>query len=127
MFDEVCLRLTTANKNLLVPWFIMASYAYYENDRPLLSDASFDDLTKRLAEAWREIKHMHKSLIDETDFKTGHYLQFPNRIRYAVKWLEKNEKDVDKLFEEDYLIPVMKKAPPKTKFPAGDLRNCFDF
>ena len=128
MLDNVCLKLTTENENLLVPWFIMSCFAYYENDRPLLSDSAFDDLTKRLSEAWDKIKHMHKGLVDPTDFKTGHYLQYPTRIKFAVEYLEKHEKEVDKGVELDYLIPVIKKeAAPKLKFPEGDLRNCFDF
>ena len=122
MLDNLCLRLTSGNKNLLVPWFLLSCFAYYENDRPLLSDAAFDDLTKRLAASFQDIEHIHKSLIDQSDFKTGHYLQYPTRIKYAVEWLEKNQKDVDNLIELDYLSQT-KKEPVKDT--PGDLMKIF--
>lgn len=121
MLDGLCLQLTTANKNLLIPWFIMASYSYYEKDEPILTDEGFDDLTKRLASSFHEIEHIHKHLIDPTQFKTGYYLKYPDRIKYAVKSLLKEKKVVDKPKKKVYVTNTMKEKEP----PSGDLLNIF--
>jgi hypothetical protein len=95
MFDELCDFLTNQNKNLLIPWFILTSYAYYEEDKPLLSDACFDSLCKRLSQYYFEIDHIHKDLLlDETQgeeikFHTGHFLKYPERIKYVVEEIRK--------------------------------------
>ena len=36
MLDNDCLDVVDNNPNMLVPWYIMAAYAYYEKDDPIL-------------------------------------------------------------------------------------------
>ena len=47
-FDKDCMDLIDDNINLIVPWYLMAAYAYYNEDNPILSDSIFD----RLGERW---------------------------------------------------------------------------
>ena len=48
-FDQQCMD-AIENPNMMVPWYLMASYAYYEQDQPILSDGLFDGLAKRMLE-----------------------------------------------------------------------------
>jgi len=68
--DRRMWKLVKANVNMAVPWYIMASYAYYELDRPILSDGAFDKLSKFLLDHWEEAEHRHKHLIT-TDMLTA--------------------------------------------------------
>lgn len=72
--------------NLTVPWYHMLAYAYYEEDDPLVSDASFDGLAKLMLKHWPEIEHRHKHLISEDDLKAGSLLNrdFPSVVAGAV-------------------------------------------
>lgn len=84
MFDARCRGAVLFNSNMLVPWFLMASYAYYEEDDPILSDEMFDMLGKEIAKQWDEIDHHHKHLIDRTATNTGHYIEYPTIVKYAL-------------------------------------------
>jgi len=87
--DKECLDIIDNNINMMVPWYLMAAYAYYEQDDPILSDAMFDRLGKRLLENWDKIEHMHKDLITEDMLKAGTYIgEFPSRIEGAVDHLK---------------------------------------
>ena len=73
-----------------VPWYLMASYAYYVEDDPILSDAQFDRLAKRMLESWDSIEHIHKEYIKEDYLKAGTYLgEYPSRIQGAIEELRK--------------------------------------
>ena len=61
-FDAKCLEITSKNPNMLVPWYLMAAWAYYEDDNPILSDSVFDDLAKTMHKKWDEVEHFHKHL-----------------------------------------------------------------
>ena len=52
------------NPNMLVPYYLMSCYLYYECDKNVLSDTQFDTLCKRLLDNWDSINHIHKHLID---------------------------------------------------------------
>ncbi|MDQ2066731.1 hypothetical protein Q9295_10110 [Xinfangfangia sp. CPCC 101601] len=77
---------TKFNRNLLVPWYLMASYAYYELDEPFLTDAAFDAMAKRMLQGWPAIRHRHKHLITEDDLKAGTLLNrdFPGIVKGAA-------------------------------------------
>ena len=59
----MCLDTIEDNINMTVPWFLMAAYSYYIEDDPILSDAQFDRLVKRMIEHWDKIEHHHKECI----------------------------------------------------------------
>ena len=47
------------NLNMLVPFYLMASYAYYEEDDPIVSDAEYDTICRMLDENWDTVEHSH--------------------------------------------------------------------
>ena len=84
--DKMCLDAIDTNINMTVPWFLMAAYAYYVEDQPILSDASFDRMVHRMIDNWDKIEHRHKELITLDQLKAGTYLgEYPPMIAGAVK------------------------------------------
>lgn len=83
--DEMWSRVES-DLNLGVPWYLMASYAYYELDAPFLSDAAFDKLAKHLLRRWPLVRHRHKHLITEGDLEAGSLLtrDFPEIVKGAT-------------------------------------------
>jgi len=59
------------SENLLVPWYLMASYLYYLKDISLLQDHEYDLVCKEIFERWDKIDHQHKELISKEDLKAG--------------------------------------------------------
>mgnify|MGYP000459160394 FL=1 len=87
--DQVCIQIVDDNVNMTVPWFLMAAYAYYEMDEPILSDAQFDRLCKLMLKRWDDIEHHHKELISLDNLKAGSYIgHYPNRVQGAIKNLK---------------------------------------
>lgn len=84
--DKICMDSIGDNVNMMVPWYLMASYAYYEQDDPILSDGMYDRLARRLLENFEEIEHMHKHLITEDDLRAGSLLidEYPSMVKGAV-------------------------------------------
>jgi len=85
--DDKGRELIKFNPNLIVPWFLMASYLYYHNNQSLFSDEYYDELSKELLSRWDQVEHRHKHLITKDHLIAGSL--------YTLK-------------EEDY--PVMCKA-----------------
>lgn len=84
--EKYCIDVTTDNPNMLVPWYLMASYAYYEEDNPLISDSLFDKLATRLLKCWDEVEHRHKHLLSEDMLKAGTYIgEYPGLVSGAVE------------------------------------------
>jgi hypothetical protein len=81
------LRLVLRNPNLLVPHYLMHSYAYYVQDDPIVSDATFDTLVVLLEDHWERIEHRHKDLLDRTLLKSGFHLQYPSIVIGATEHL----------------------------------------
>ena len=85
LFDKDCLDICDGNANMMVPWYIMAAYAYYEEDAPILEDATFDRLAKRLLAQWDTIEHMHKKHLSKDTLLAGTYLgDYPTRVKDAL-------------------------------------------
>lgn len=84
---------TDRNVNMLVPWYLMAAYAYYVQDDPILEDATFDRMCRRMLECWDDIKHQHKHLITIEYLKAGTYLgEYPKRVEGGLKSLRETLK-----------------------------------
>lgn len=77
--------------NMLVPYFMMAAFAYEELGDPFLTDGGWDWLCSTLDARWDEVAHRHKHLIDRDALATGtaSYLvgRFPTIVRDAAKTL----------------------------------------
>ena len=90
IYEKMCLDTVDSNPNMLIPWYIMASYAYYIQDDPLLSDGSFDRLCTRLLEQYDNLEHQHKDFLDKDTLRAGTYLgEYPTRIPDIVKQLRR--------------------------------------
>lgn len=93
LLDKECFDLIDTNINMLVPWYLMAAYAYYVEDDPILTDQMYDNIVKKLITHWDEIEHQHKHLLTLDSLKAGTYLgEYPSRVRGAVRDLRKTVK-----------------------------------
>ena len=91
LFDKDCMDLIDDNINMTIPWYLMASYAYYKEDNPILEDQTFDRLAKKILSSWDEIEHMHKPCLNKDMLEAGTFIgEYPNRIKYAVSALRGN-------------------------------------
>lgn len=59
--------------NMLVPWYLMASYRYYEKDDPIVSDRLFDLTAKKILKNWENISHVHKDYLNIDMLEAGTY------------------------------------------------------
>lgn len=83
--EKACLQVCTANINMTVPWYLMAAYAYYVDDNPILEDNTFDKLAKRIAAQWDTIEHRHKSYLTKDMLEAGTFLgNYPPQVEGAV-------------------------------------------
>lgn len=80
---------TDENPNMLVPFYLMASYAYYVLDRPILDDGDYDQLCQRLDDQWDEIEHRDKAWIARDDLAAGTRLStlYPSMAKGAASSL----------------------------------------
>jgi NAD-dependent DNA ligase len=91
MFDNHAAELFAKNINMMVPWYLMAAYAYYVEDDPIFTDSFFDNLAKTMLAVWDDIEHRHKHLISVGDLEGGTYLgEYPSIVAGAVEALKKS-------------------------------------
>ena len=88
-YDKKCKEIIESKPNMMIPWYLMASHAYYTQDDPILSDGLYDELAQRMLSSWDNLKHIHKHIITKEDLCAGTLLtrKLPNRIEHAVKAL----------------------------------------
>lgn len=77
------------NPNMLVPWWLMAAWAYEHGERPIISDACFDELAMRLTAEWKHVQHHHKHLLDPKILKSAIAMKgkWPERVIGAAQRL----------------------------------------
>ena len=89
--DRLMERETGAKPNCMVPWYVLASYAYYRLDQPVISDMAFDRLARRLLIDWKQVEHPHKRLISEDALRAGTMLlsedEYPSVAKGAARAL----------------------------------------
>ena len=84
--EKACMDICDDSINMYVPWYLMASYAYYEEDDPIISDSMFDKMSKRILTHWEEISHMHKEYLNIDMLKAGTYSgEYPAQIKGALQ------------------------------------------
>ena len=75
--------------NLLVPFYLINSYLYYQMDTNVIHDSDYDKICQRLDREWDLISHPHKFLIKRDDLSMTtcltNYEAFPNIIKGAAK------------------------------------------
>ena len=87
-YDTHAAMLFAENINMMVPYYLMASYAYYKEDDPIFSDGFFDAMGQTMLERWDDITHYHKFYITKSDLEAGTFLgQYPTRIEGALRSL----------------------------------------
>ena len=83
--EKACTDICDDSINMYIPWYLMAAYAYYEDDDPIISDRLFDLIAKRILENWDQIEHIHKSYITKDMLQAGTYIgEYPTRIKGAL-------------------------------------------
>lgn len=88
--DSYILDLCARNPNLLVPHWLIASFMYYVEDNPLLSDATFDAIVTQLGDQWDTVEHRHKFLIKRDMLKSGFYItDYPLIVQGAANALRR--------------------------------------
>jgi len=82
------------NKNMLVPYYLMFSYAYYQENESLIEDAEYDQICQDLITNWNDITHWHKPLLNLDSLKagTGYDIKYPERVVNAALALIKKDK-----------------------------------
>jgi len=86
---------------MLVPYYLMFSYAYYKENESLITDSEYDQICRDLITNWNDITHWHKPLLDLESLKagTGYDIKYPNRVVTAAlslikeNTLNRNEMD----------------------------------
>ena len=76
-------RIWEKNPNMLIPYYLMFSYLYYEKDINLITDGEFDALCKTLLDKYDGLTHMHKHLVTKTALSagTGYDIKYTNMIK----------------------------------------------
>ena len=93
MFDEHARQLIDANINMTVPYYLMASYAYYVEDDPIFSDAFYDSLAKQILNNWDMITHWHRDVLSKDALEAGSFLgEYPSIVQGALKSLRASVK-----------------------------------
>lgn len=88
MLDSYAQDVFDKNINMMVPYYLMASYAYYEQDDAIFSDGFFDEMGKIMLKRWDEIEHFHKEYITKDDLTAGTFLgKYPSRVEGGLKSL----------------------------------------
>ena len=84
-------RIWDTNPNMLVPYYLMFSYLYYEKNVSLIDDGEFDQMCKTLLEKYDDIEHFNKDLVNKENLKagTGYDIKYTNRIKHAAMTLER--------------------------------------
>ena len=85
-------RMWEQNENMLIPYYLMFSYLYYEKNISLIDDAEFDGMCKTLLDKLDTLTHMHKHLIKKESLTagTGYGINYTNRIKSAAMSLTKD-------------------------------------
>ena len=76
---------------MLIPYYLMLSYLYYEKDITLIDDTEFDQMCKTLLEKYDEVEHMHKHLVKKENLTagTGYDIKYTNMIKDSAMELQR--------------------------------------
>lgn len=88
LLDEYAAEIFLENANMMVPYYIMASYAYYIEDEPIFTDGFYDNLAKTILAEWDTITHWHKEYLSKDALEAGSYLgDYPSIVQGALRSL----------------------------------------
>tara|TARA_Y100000593_G_scaffold85973_1_gene163851 strand:- start:221 stop:487 length:267 start_codon:yes stop_codon:yes gene_type:complete len=88
------MRVWEKNPNMLIPYYLMFSYLYYERDISLIEDTEFDNLCQTLLEKYDSVEHMHKRLVSKESLTagTGYGIVYTNLIKHSAMKLKETWK-----------------------------------
>ena len=88
-------RVWKQNPNMLIPYYLMFSYLYYEKNISLIEDGEFDDMCKTLLEKLDSLTHMHKHLVKKESLTagTGYDIKYTNLIKDSAMRLRNTWKN----------------------------------
>ena len=83
-------RIWEQNENMLIPYYLMFSYLYYEKNISLIDDAEFDGMCKTLLDKLDTLSHMHKHLVKKESLTagTGYDIKYTNLIKDSAMKLK---------------------------------------
>ena len=83
-------RIWEQNENMLIPYYLMFSYLYYEKNISLIDDAEFDGMCKTLLDKLDTLTHMHKHLVKKESLTagTGYDIKYTNLIKDSAMKLK---------------------------------------
>ena len=86
-------RIWDKNPNMLIPYYLMFSYLYYEKNISLIEDTEFDQMCKTLLDKFDEVEHINKNLVSKSDLTagTGYGITYTNRIKSAAMLLTEDK------------------------------------
>ena len=83
--EKACMDICDDSINMHIPWYLMAAYAYYVEDNPILEDKTFDMIAKRILNNWDEIEHFNKKCLSKDMLEAGTFLgEYPSRVKGAL-------------------------------------------
>jgi NAD-dependent DNA ligase len=84
-------RIWDKNPNMLIPYYLMFSYLYYEKNISLIDDGEFDKMCRTLLEKYDDLEHMHKHLVTKGDLTagTGYGIKYTEIIKNSAMTLER--------------------------------------
>ncbi len=88
-------RIWEQNENMLIPYYLMFSYLYYEKNISLIDDAEFDGMCKTLLDKLDTLTHMHKHLVKKESLTagTGYDIKYTNLIKDSAMRLRNTWKN----------------------------------
>ena len=88
-------RIWEQNENMLIPYYLMFSYLYYEKNISLIDDAEFYGMCKTLLDKLDTLTHMHKHLIKKESLTagTGYDIKYTNLIKDSAMRLRNTWKN----------------------------------
>ena len=88
-------RIWEQNENMLIPYYLMFSYLYYEKNISLIDDAEFDEMCKTLLDKLDTLTHMHKHLVKKESLTagTGYDIKYTNLIKDSAMRLRNTWKN----------------------------------
>ena len=88
-------RIWEQNENMLIPYYLMFSYLYYEKNISLIDDAEFDGMCKTLLDKFDGLTHMHKHLVTKESLTagTGYDIKYTNLIKDSADRLRSTWKN----------------------------------
>jgi len=81
---------------MLIPWWIMAAYAYDQQDDPIISDDLFDKIAVDIDKNWDIITHHHKERLDRSLLKSSLAINgnWPSNVAGSIAQLKKSSEEV---------------------------------